>query len=188
MDSITRRQFLETTAAGGGISAVALGGALAAEEKAADEKASSSPNSVVRIGVIGVRGRGNSQIDQYLQVPGAQVVALCDVDKSVPNGLAERLEAVGRHPVKRFTDLRKLFDAGHRRRHHRHAQPLARAGRIWACQAGKDVYVEKPGSHNICEGRQLVEAARKYNRIVPARHAVRSVRAFGKPSRSCAPA
>jgi predicted dehydrogenase len=166
MDPISRRKFLETTAVGGSLSALALGGALAAEEKGAGEKVSSSPNSVVRIGVIGVRGRGNSQIQQYLEVPGAQVVALCDVDESILNSRADSLTAKARHPVKKFTDLRRLIDDPNidavsiATPNHWHTLAA-----IWAMQAGKDAYVEKPCSHDIWEGRQLVLAARKYNRM-----------------------
>lgn len=124
-------------------------------------------NDTIRVAVVGVRGRGRNHIEGFQRLPKVEVVALCDVDENV---LAERAEAFEKktgRKVKTFVDMRHVLDAqdidavSFATPNHWHA-----LGSIWACQAGKDVYVEKPCSHNVWEGRQLVEAARKYERIV----------------------
>lgn len=133
------------------------------------------PNSDVRLAIVGlggidipggVGGRGRQLIDAFGKVPGAKVTALCDVDKVVlDHGVAMMKEAGG--SVATYTDLRRVFDDKNvdavvvATPNHWHALAA-----VWACQAGKDVYVEKPLAYNIWEGRQIVAAARKYNRIV----------------------
>ena len=120
-------------------------------------------NDRVRIGVCGVRGRGKDHIEAFGKVPNVEIAALCDVDESILN--KRRNEAGGR--VRTFADVRRLLDDSSidaisiATPNHWHALMA-----IWACQAGKDVYVEKPCSHNLWEGRQLVRAAQKYQRIV----------------------
>src|SRR5205814_4501658 len=102
------------------------------------------------------------------KIPGVRVVALCDVDQEVLDHEAEKFKDRG-EPITRYRDVRKLLDSGSidaisiATPNHWHSLIA-----IWACQAGKDVYVEKPVSHNVWEGRQLVNASRKYNRIVQA--------------------
>jgi predicted dehydrogenase len=127
-------------------------------------------NDRVRLAVLGVRGKGRQHMNMFQQLPGVQVVALCDPDRDV---LAERAkEMTERHGQKVDThlDLRQVYD----RRdidavviatpNHWHALAT-----IWALQAGKDVYVEKPISHDIREGRRMVEAVEKHSdRIVVA--------------------
>ncbi|MFN7920891.1 MAG: Gfo/Idh/MocA family oxidoreductase [Bryobacteraceae bacterium] len=124
-------------------------------------------NDRVNVGVVGLRGRGREHVSIFGQDPLSRVAALCDIDNSqseraVP--LAEKMQ--GTKP-KTYQDLRKLLDdkdvdaVSLATCNHWHALAT-----IWACQAGKDVYVEKPASHNIWEGRKMVEAARKYGRIV----------------------
>lgn len=129
----------------------------------------------LRVAVAGVRGRGNNHIDGMQHQPGVDVVALVDVDAHVASdrkqGLAkkksERGEAWQGAGVDTYADIREVLD-----RSDIDAVCLATPNHvhslhtIWACQAGKDVYVEKPVSHNIFEGRQMVRAARKYERIV----------------------
>ena len=138
-------------------------GAMAAPLAAAPK----SPNDRVRVVVIGVNGRGRDHINGFSGVKEAEVVGICDVDGDLLNKRADEFEAKwGRKPMK-YKDLRKVFDdksidaVSIATPNHWHSLAA-----IWACQAGKDVYVEKPGSHNIFEGRKLVEAAHKYNRIV----------------------
>lgn len=124
-------------------------------------------NDRIRVACCGVRGQGRAHIANFQQLPDAEVVALCDIDENV---LADRLKEFqerGWAKPKTYTDIRQLLEdpeidvVSFATPNHWHA-----LGTIWACQAGKDVYVEKPAAHNIWEGRKMIEAARKYNRIV----------------------
>ncbi len=140
-----------------------------------------SPNDTIRVACIGVRNQGRTHIQRFSKTQdawtkppapgserrGVQVAAICDIDESV---LAERLkdfEAMGSKRPTTYSDPRRLLEdksidaIAITTPNHWHTL-LA----IWACQAGKDVYVEKPCSHNVFEARQIVAAARKYNRIV----------------------
>src|SRR5690606_9633253 len=154
MQPFDRRRFLKTSA---GVMAAAT---LGAGARAANR------NDVIRVGVIGINGRGVAHINGFENLPNAEVVALCDVDEKVLSARSEAHETRTGRKVKRFTDLRQLLDDNEidvvstATPNHWHAL----VG-VWAMQAGKDVYVEKPCSHNVVEGRRLIEAARKYNRI-----------------------
>ncbi|MFZ4629260.1 MAG: Gfo/Idh/MocA family protein [Blastocatellia bacterium] len=125
------------------------------------------PNETIRVAVVGVRGQGNAHIREYLRMENVEIAALCDIDNSVMARRADEIEkASGKRP-KGYVDLRKLLED-------RSIDAISVATPnhwhslmgIWACQAGKDVYLEKPCSHTYWEGRKVVEAARKYNRIV----------------------
>ena len=125
------------------------------------------PNDTIRVAVVGVRGQGNSHIREYLRMENVEIAALCDIDNSVMARRADEIEkASGKRP-KGYVDLRKLLEdksidaISVATPNHWHSLMG-----IWACQAGKDVYLEKPCSHTFWEGRKVVEAARKYNRIV----------------------
>jgi len=124
-------------------------------------------NDKVRIAVIGVNGRGGSHIQGFSALPDAEVACLCDVDLVVLANRAQAFEKKYQKKVIQQQDLRKVFEdksidaVSIATPNHWHSLAT-----IWACQAGKDVYVEKPGSHNIREGRKMVEAAAKYDRIV----------------------
>ena len=161
---LSRRAFLKTTALG------VAGAALSARSWAQVAGA----NSDIRVAVIGLNGRGKNHLASLRAVPGARIAAICDVDTAVLEKTAAALAKDGLAPAK-FTDLRELFAAGDidavtlATPNHWHSL----AG-IWACQAGKDVYVEKPVSHNVWEGRQLVAAAHKFNRVVQAGTQIRS--------------
>jgi predicted dehydrogenase len=154
--TVTRRTFLAATAA-----------TLAATRTAHSANGRDANN---RIGVctIGFNGQGASHIKDILKMKDeAEIVALCDVDSEVLERGAKLVEdAQGKRP-KTYRDIRDaLADKGVdavtiATPNHWHS-----LGAIWACQAGKDVYVEKPLCHNVFEGRQLVEAAKKYGRIV----------------------
>jgi predicted dehydrogenase len=137
--------------------------------------AGTSPNDDVRLAVVGigsaeakggVGGRGRQLISALQKVHGARLVALCDVDEKILARQAAELKNRG-ESVTLYRDLRRVFDSKEvdgvivATPNHWHALAT-----VWACQAGKDVYVEKPLSYNIWEGRQMVEAARKYGRIV----------------------
>ena len=124
-------------------------------------------NDTVGIGIIGLGGRGRDHLQYYSRLPGARVVALCDVNQAQTERaakIAERLHA-GQPQV--YQDLRKMFDDKNvdavsiATPNHWHALAT-----IWACQAGKDVYCEKPACYNLFEGRAMVSAARQNQRIV----------------------
>jgi predicted dehydrogenase len=124
-------------------------------------------NDRIGVGVVGLGGRGRAPMNEWTKVPGSQIVALCDVDQAaLERGQAQVLKATGQNS-KGFADMRELFadkivDAvSMPLPNHWHALAT-----IWAVQAGKDVYIEKPACHNVYEGRKMVEAARKHNRMV----------------------
>ncbi|HEX3870970.1 MAG TPA: Gfo/Idh/MocA family oxidoreductase, partial [Pirellulales bacterium] len=156
----TRRQFLQTTAAAAGTAMLT---------SAAKARTPSSPNEKLRVAMIGVEGRGESHIKALHELAGENVdlVALCDVHQKFLNTAAADYEKMSGKKPKLFDDMRKVFDdkdidaVTFATPNHWHA-----LGTIWACQAGKDVYVEKPGSQNFAEGRLMIEAARKYKRVV----------------------
>lgn len=125
-------------------------------------------NNDIRAAVVGFRGHGRTHINAYFKIPGVRVVALCDADRDVLSRGVAQFNAQNRK-VDAYIDVRKLLDdknidvVSTATPNHWHALVT-----VWACQAGKDVCVEKPVSHNIFEGRKMVEAARKYNRVVQA--------------------
>ncbi len=124
-------------------------------------------NERLRLGIIGLRQQGTVNMMDFCSVPDVEIAALCDVDESQFAKPLKVLSDAGRPKPALFRDLRKLLE-----QKDIHAVSIATPNHwhslaaIWACQAGKDVHVEKPGSHNLFEGRKMVEAARKYNRIV----------------------
>lgn len=124
-------------------------------------------NDTVRVAVIGLNGIGRSDhIPKFKKIENVKIVALCDVDSTLLNQTADDLIKEG-IKVDKYADIRKLLErkdidaVSIATPNHWHALAA-----IWACQAGKDVCVEKPVSHCIWEGRKIVEAARKYNRMV----------------------
>ncbi len=125
-----------------------------------------SLNAEIRVGIVGFNGQGESHIADLLKVKGVRIVALCDVDERVVAKGRQQFATNGQE-VEIFTDVRKMLDS-------KNVDAISTATPnhwhsligVWACQAGKDAYVEKPVSHNVFEGRVLAEAARKYGRIV----------------------
>jgi len=123
-------------------------------------------NEDIRVGVIGVNGRGKSHISAFSGMKGVRVSALCDCDPAVLDARVNKLADDKGYGVTGFADMRKMFDEGDidamstATPNHWHTL----AG-VWAIQAGKDAYVEKPISHNVWEGRQLVKLARKNGKI-----------------------
>ncbi len=151
---ITRRSVLTgTLAAGAGLALAPHAHALGA-------------NDDIRVAVVGFRGQGSLHLRLLRELAGVRVVAVCDVDQDVLDREVQRSAGKG-EKIAAYTDVRKLLEDKSidaittATPDHWHALIT-----IWACQAGKDVYVEKPISHNLWEGRKMVEAARKYNRIV----------------------
>ena len=161
MSRPTRRAFLKRAAATAGI---------ATSFTIAGTKASGlvlGANDTVRVGVAGIHGRGNSHIGAFAGMDKVQVTHLIDPDGSLFAGRAASVEKHCGVKPKCFQDIRKALED-----RELDAVSVATCNHwhslitVWACQAGKDVYVEKPCSHNVFEGRQCVEAARKYKRMV----------------------
>jgi predicted dehydrogenase len=124
-------------------------------------------NEHVNAAVIGIRSRGKVHYNALAKVPNVNIATICDIDQRlIPEALAEVEKITGRRPGSQ-TEYRKILEnkdidiVSIATPNHWHALQT-----IWACQAGKDVYVEKPVSHTIEEGRKMVESARKYNRVV----------------------
>jgi len=121
----------------------------------------------VNVAVVGLGLRGVYHLTLWGKLPGARIVAVCDVNQpALERGQAQVKAQTGAQP-KAYKDMRQVFDD-------KEVQAVAMAlpnhwhalATIWACQAGKDVYIEKPACHNPYEGWKMVEAARKYNRMV----------------------
>jgi predicted dehydrogenase len=123
-------------------------------------------NDDIRVAVVGINGRGGRHISNFDKMDGVRVAGLCDVDRRVLERRAKPFKDRNKK-VDAYVDIRKLLDNKNidaisiATTNHWHSLAT-----IWACQAGKDVYVEKPCSHNVFEGRKCVEAAEKYKRIV----------------------
>jgi len=168
---VSRRTFVKSTAGAAAVAAMAAPTLV--------PKKVFGANDQIRIAVLGMHGRGKSHVNGYEKLDNVQVVTMCDPDMRV---LRERNKQFGEKYNKKYhleQDLRKVFDdkdidaVSIATCNHWHALAT-----IWACQAGKDVYVEKPGSHNIFEGRKMVEAAAKYDRIVQHGVQLRSSKAI----------
>ena len=165
MSHPSRREFLERSlfATAAAVAATGSGSPLLT----AQEKQSTSPNEKLRVAVVGVRSRGQAHLDACKKRADTEVAIVVDVDEAIGQKAVEDLEkATGKRP-QFVKDMRKAFEDKSidivtiATPNHWHALAT-----VWAAQAGKDIYVEKPVSHNITEGRRAVQAARKYNRIV----------------------
>lgn len=189
-DATTRRQFLyeSTTAAAGVTLGLNLIGAAA---RGANEK--------VRVGFIGVGNRGTQLLHGFMAQDDVEVVALCDVyepylnrsgadvAKIMRDSLGSRVPKMGEQSLRevaRYKDFRRLLDRKDidavviATPDHWHAVQT-----IMACQAGKDVYVEKPLSVTVVEGRKMVQAARRYDRVVQVGLHRRSSRMYAEVAR-----
>jgi len=139
----------------------------AAAAASAGRRVLASPNDTVRIAIVGCGGRGGSHLHEWTTLPNVDLVAISDVDQSHMDGFVKRVESSGKKAPQAYQDMRKILDdksidaISIATPNHWHSLQT-----IWACQAGKDVYVEKPCSYNIFEAKQIVAAARKYDRIV----------------------
>lgn len=156
--TLSRRSFLQLSAAAG--LSLTLGGCGGRRMYGASEP--------VRLGFVGFRGRGNDLLKSFRAVPGVKVVALCDVDPAVLGQRVKEAEALGEKPFATH-DARRLFERSDvdavviATPNHTHAVLAS-----WAMQAGKDVYLEKPVSHDIDEGIRLLAAQARTGRIVAA--------------------
>jgi predicted dehydrogenase len=165
MPSITRRHFLEESM----IAMAASAAASAAPSVRAGEEGSKSAGETIHHAILGCRIRGQAHAKAFASQPGVEVTYVCDPDRQLANELATSLEQQqGRRP-KEVQDLREVFDdpsvntVSIASPNHWHALSA-----IWAMQAGKDVYVEKPVSNTVREGRRMVQVARETGRICQA--------------------
>jgi predicted dehydrogenase len=160
MKNVSRRHFIRNSGA-----ALAGAGMLSTSRSSVWAQVQGA-NDRVRVAIVGVRKKGIEHIKAFGETPGVQIAALCDcdtqfLDLEVKN-LKARNQTVAAHvDVRRALDDRNIDAVILSVPDHWHALMT-----VWACQAGKHVYVEKPASYSIWEGRQMVEAARKYNRVV----------------------
>ena len=178
MPRLDRRRFLEQSMLA---TAAAVAGS-SARPLVAQEKQSTSPNEKLSVAVIGVRGRGWGHAQAFIDRDDCEVTYVCDADRAVGPGIANRVaervakrlaERTGKRvadlqvrPPKCVVDMREIFDdksvdvVSIATPNHWHSLAA-----IWAMQAGKDVYVEKPVSHNISEGRRMVQVMHRHKRI-----------------------
>ena len=163
MKNWSRKDFLKTSLIGSGAALVAGSSRLYGQVAPAAGSAAGD----IRVAVVGINAQGAGHMRDYInKLPGARLVALCDVDSEV---LAKRTAECEKADVKveTYIDYRKLLENKNidaivlGTPNHQHAIQT-----IWGLQAGKDVYVEKPVSHNTWEGRQAVAAAAKYSKNI----------------------
>lgn len=147
-----RRQFLQTAAAAVATSKFPILGA----------------NDRINLGIVGLGGRGNDHMNFYGELDSeSKMAAVCDVNQAARERAIAKISKERNYKPAEYSDMRKMFESKDidavsiATPNHWHALAA-----IWACQAGKDVYVEKPASHNMYESAQLVKAARKYNRMI----------------------
>ncbi|HEY1060175.1 MAG TPA: Gfo/Idh/MocA family oxidoreductase [Daejeonella sp.] len=169
-----RRDFIKKTLIGSagiavtgiGLSAKSYGSIIGANDR-------------INVAVIGIRGRGVSHIDAWCNLKDShnvRIKTLCDTDEQFFDPRSKTVfDKTGAKPLTEW-DMRKVLDdkeidaVSFATPNHWHA-----LGTIWACQAGKHVYVEKPSSHNIWEGRKMIEASRKYNKRIQVGFQNRSI-------------
>jgi predicted dehydrogenase len=153
---MNRRRFIQQSSAG------AAGFLLAASETRHVEA-----NDEIVMAVVGINGQGKSHFQDFSSISGVRIKTVCDVDERLfPDTLRMSQSLTGREvqfevDIRRVLDDREIDAISIATPNHWHSLIT-----VWACQAGKDVYVEKPVSHNIWEGRQAVEATRLHQRIV----------------------
>ena len=166
MESMSRREFAQRTAILAAASASLASASHAAEPAPAAVKVGAKSDRL-RVAVVGVRGRGMSHVGGYLDAKNnTEIVAVCDCDSGVIGNAMKKVEAAQGKAPAFIQDFRKLLDdksidvISIATPNHWHALMA-----VWAMRAGKNVYVEKPATHNVHEGRLMTEAARKYKRI-----------------------
>lgn len=161
MSFLSRREFVRKT----GANTAAFLASAPSVLKASPFRG--SPNDTIQVAVMGIRSRGAAHASTLARLPNVSVAAICDIDERLFPKVVSAVEKVSGRKPRMETDIRKVLENKEidaitiAAPNHWHA-----LASIWACQAGKHVYVEKPVSYNISEGRKLVEASRKYDRIV----------------------
>ncbi|MCK4346553.1 MAG: Gfo/Idh/MocA family oxidoreductase [Bacteroidales bacterium] len=180
MESLNRRGFIKK-------SMLASAGLTVGAPAYIKGFAKNKPSDVINVAVVGIRSRGgyyyggSGHTANFTKIKNSRVVAICDIDENLfPQAIADIEKLRGEKP-RTVVDFRDLLDdkeidaVSIATPDHWHALQT-----IWACQAGKDVYMEKPISYTIDEGRKMVQAARKYNRIVQTGTQSRSKRLVQK--------
>lgn len=160
MKNVTRRNFLKNTA-----TALAGAGVVTTQQRSVRSQVIGA-NDRIRVAIVGVKKKGVEHIKFFGETPGVEVAALCDADTFFLDREVKKLRD-SKVKVDTYVDYRDLMD-------HKNIDAVVLSVpdhlhgimTVWACQAGKHVYVEKPASYDIYEGQKMVEAARKYNRIV----------------------
>ncbi|MGH9446124.1 MAG: Gfo/Idh/MocA family protein, partial [Terriglobia bacterium] len=171
---VTRRNFLKT-----GITAATGIAAFKGITFVTRPERVFGANDRVRVAICGLHGRGMDHVRSYAQLKNAEIAAVCDVDENVLRKRLAQIEQMGIPKPVTYIDVRKLLEDKSI-----DAVSVATSDHwhsligIWACQAGKDAYIEKPGCHNIWEGKQLVRAAQRYNRVVQHGTQIRSATAI----------
>ena len=154
---LNRRQFVRRTAAASAVFAVPM----------VAPRRVLGANEEIRVGLVGCGVRGSHHMARFGGQEGVRLTAVCDPDRGRSAAAAARIKERYENDPSRFVDPRKMIEAGNldvvavATMQYWHALPT-----IWACQAGMDVFVEKPLAHFILEGQRMVQAARKYNRLV----------------------
>src|SRR5260370_6528874 len=155
LENPARRTFLKT----GAVAAASLASASSAMKIL-------GANERIRIAVVGVRGRGWDHVKGFHPIPGVEIAYLCDIDENVLRQRVADAEKMDIPKPQTYVDVRKLLEDKNV-----DAVSIATPNHwhslvgIWAAQAGKDIYIEKPCSHNWWEGHQLVRAVQKYKVI-----------------------
>ena len=162
MSRLTRRDFIKSSMVAG--AAIAMAAPFSKVRGA---------NSDIRHAIVGVGSKGagggnrlGGHCMDFSRIEGVRIVAVCDADQNRLDRAVRLLQEAG-HTAKGYKDVRELLEdkdidtISSPTPNHWHSLVT-----VWSCQAGKDMYIEKPASHEIWEGRKMVEAARKYNRIV----------------------
>jgi predicted dehydrogenase len=165
---INRRDFIKGTArTGAGLAALSGISFFTKPERIF------GANDRVRVAVVGIHGQGRAHLKVYSKMENVEIAAICDVDENVLRDRLADLKAMGVKEPPTYIDLRKLLEdksidaVSIATPNYWHSLQA-----IWSCQAGKDVYCEKPMCHNPWEGQQLLAAVEKYNRI--AQHGTNS--------------
>ena len=160
MSRTTRREFFEESMIAAGVLAASQ---IQIRPAHAEDESRTAANETIRHAVIGCRIRGKVHAREFANLKGVEVAYVCDPDSKLRHELASAVEEqTGKRPLD-VADLRTIFDdktidtVSIAAPNHWHALAA-----IWAMQSGKDVYVEKPVSHNVSEGRHIVEVARKH--------------------------
>lgn len=161
-----RREFVKDSVVGAAIAAAGLDFSKVDTQAKESANAQGASGEQLRVAVVGVNGRGMSHVGGFAGKNNCVVTTICDCDEAVIGNAMKTIEKVQGKAPKFEKDFRKILDdksidvISIATPNHWHSLMA-----IWALQAGKDVYVEKPVSHNVSEGRRVVEAARKYNRV-----------------------
>ena len=163
---LSRRQFMNRSLAAAGVGAsFAISGTKSSGRVI-------GANDTVRLAVAGLNGRGGSHVGEFGKMPGVEITYLVDPDTRTYQKRLDQIQKNGGREPATAQDIRRVLEdksvdaVSVATPNHWHALIT-----IWACQAGKDVYVEKPCSHNVHEGRVAVEAARQLQPDRPAWHA-----------------